>query len=394
MPPKADTPQHAKAQTICVNTGIGRDKNYGAVVPPLYLSSTYKFPALYEMGEYDYGRSGNPGRDMLAEAIAQLEGGAGGVITSSGMAAIDLVLNLPKPGALVLAPHDCYGGTQRLLLARQKQGLIKAEFINQLDVNAPEIIRRKKPGLVFIETPSNPLMGITDIAALTKAAHSVGALIVCDNTFLSPARQNPLKFGVDIVVHSTTKFINGHSDVIGGAVVAKTKDMAEELAWWANCTGVTGAPFDSFLTLRGLRTLFARMDVQEKNALIIAKYLQANPMVARVYYPGLETDPGFDLARRQQTGPGAMLSFELAPTYKDLSGFLSRTKVFQLAESLGGTESLICHPASMTHRAMDAQAQANAGISDQLIRLSVGMEHVDDLVGELVHLFNIFKESQ
>ncbi|MBL4854498.1 MAG: cystathionine gamma-synthase [Robiginitomaculum sp.] len=382
-----------KQQTKCVNAGIGRDQAFGAVVPPLYLSSTYVFPALDEMGVYDYGRSGNPNRDALAQAIADLEGGVGAVVTSSGMAAIDLALNLVPNGGLVLAPHDCYGGTHRLLLARQKQGRFRVEFIDQTTEASRAHIRNKKVDLLFIETPSNPLMRLSDITALSKAAHIQGALVVCDNTFLSPARQKPLSLGADIVVHSTTKFINGHSDVVGGVVVANTDDLAEQLAWWANCTGVTGAPFDSFLTLRGLRTLHARMDVQEANAVILAEFLHAHPLVKRVYYPGLKSDPGYELAARQQSGPGAMLSFELKGTRADVGVFLNQTNIFQLAESLGGTESLICHPASMTHRAMDAEAQAKAGICETLIRLSVGMEHVDDQLAELKTLFSRLEEE-
>ncbi len=371
-----------KPETKCVTAGIGTDKAYGAVTPPLYLSSTYTFPGFGEMGKYDYGRGGNPNRDALAEAITDLEGGAGGVITSSGMAAIDLVLNLVPHGGLVLAPHDCYGGTFRLLLSRQEQGRFRVEFINQTKDTAPADIRAKNPDLVFIETPSNPLMRLSDIAALSTAAHDVHALAVCDNTFLSPARQTPLALGADIVLHSTTKFINGHSDVVGGAVVAANADMAEELAWWANCTGVTGAPFDSFLTLRGLRTLHARMDVQEKNAAEIVAYLREKNAVKSVYYPD------GTLAQKQQSGPGAMLSFEVNTKPENLKGFFADTGVFQFAESLGGTESLICHPATMTHRAMSQEDRDSAGVSDTLVRMSVGMEHKDDLMRALHTMFS------
>jgi len=380
------------SQTKCVNAGIGQDKAYGAVIPPLYLSSNYKFPAYDEMGKYDYGRSGNPNRDALADALSDLEGGAGGVITSSGMAAIDLVLNLVPEGGLVLAPHDCYGGTFRLLLARQEQGRFRVQFIDQTTKAAPAAIRAKNPDLVFIETPSNPLMRLSDIKALSKAARAVGALVVCDNTFLSPARQTPLALGADIVVHSTTKFINGHSDVVGGAVVAKTEAHAEKLAWWANCTGVTGAPFDSFLTLRGLRTLHARMDVQEKNAQEVVRYLRKQPLVEKVYFPeGL-------LAHKQQSGPGAMLSFTLNcqpdSLPENLKGFFADTGVFQFAESLGGTESLICHPATMTHRAMSQAQRDEAGVRYSLIRMSVGMEHKDDLLRALDTMFSNLQRTE
>ncbi|PHR92283.1 MAG: O-succinylhomoserine (thiol)-lyase [Robiginitomaculum sp.] len=382
MPRK--TPESA---TICVSSQIGNDPAFGAVTPPLYLSSTYKFAGLDQMGQYDYGRSGNPNRDALATVVAQMEGGAGAAVTSSGMAAIDLALNLVPRNGLVVAPHDCYGGTYRLLEARQKQGRFQVEFINQTSERAVERALDEKPALVLIETPSNPLMRVVDVAGLSKAAHHVGAIVVCDNTFLSPARQLPLALGADIVVHSSTKYINGHSDVVGGIVVAKDEAVLETLTWWANCTGVTGAPFDSFLTLRGLRTLHARMDVQEANAIKIAEFLHAHPQVSKVYYPGLASDPGYALAQRQQSGPGAMLSFELAGSREDVGKFLSDTHVFQLAESLGGTESLICHPASMTHRAMTPEARATAGIGETLIRLSVGLESSSDQLAELKVLF-------
>ena len=373
--------------SLCVNSEIGNDPAYGAVTPPLYLSSTYKFNGLDDMGPYDYGRSGNPNRDALANTVAALEDGAGGVVTATGMAAIDLTLNLVPRGRLVIAPHDCYGGTHRLLLARQEQGRFRVEFIDQTSTRALERAFDEKPALVFIETPSNPLMRVVDIAAIAGAAHEVGALVVCDNTFLSPVRQLPLSLGADIVIHSSTKYINGHSDVVGGIVVAGTDALTEKLAWWANCTGVTGAPFDSFLTLRGLRTLSARMDMQESNAQKIAAFLEGHAQVDKVYYPGLKSNPGYELAQRQQSGPGAMLSFDLKGGRKNLPAFLTDTGVFQFAESLGGTESLLCHPASMTHRAMDDAAQKRAGIGAGLLRLSVGLEHSDDQITALRTMF-------
>jgi len=369
--------------THCVSAQLGKDPGYGAVIPPLYLSSTYKFNGLDQMGPYDYGRGGNPNRDALAETIATLEGGAGGVVTASGMAAIDLVLNLIKADQLVIAPHDAYGGTHRLLNSRQEQGRLRVRFIDQNDPSAVAAALAAKPALFFIETPSNPLMRLVDIKALSIAAKNAGALVVCDNTFLSPARQTPLALGADIVVHSTTKFLNGHSDVVGGIAIAKEAELAEKLCWWANCIGVTGAPFDSYLTLRGLRTLHARLDIQEANALAIARFLQQHPQVSQVYYPGLPEDPGYALAKAQQSGPGAILSFDLASDRDGVGRFVAGTQLFQLAESLGGTESLICHPASMTHRAMDEEARQKAGIGDSLLRLSVGLECAEDQIAEL-----------
>jgi cystathionine gamma-synthase len=232
----------------------------------------------------------------------------------------------------------------------------------------------------MVETPSNPLMRLTDIAAICKAAHKVGALVSVDNTFLSPARQQPIQHGADFVIHSTTKYLNGHSDVVGGCIVAKTAQHAEQLAWWANCTGVTGAPFDSYLTLRGMRTLHGRMDTAERNAVAIAKFLKKHKAVSKVHYPGLRSDAGHKLMKRQQSGPGAMLSFELKGGQDAVKAVLENIALFQLAESLGGVESLICHPATMTHRAMDAAPQQTAGISETLLRLSVGIESEADLI--------------
>ncbi|HHL43889.1 MAG TPA: cystathionine gamma-synthase [Hellea balneolensis] len=376
-------PKPPKAQTRAVNAQIGADTAYGAVVPPLYLSTTYKFPGFENMGVYDYGRGGNPTRDALGDALARLENGYGGVVTASGMAAIDLTLNLLPGGSTVIAPHDCYGGTYRLFEHRAKQGRIQIRFIDQNNEDALQDALAQDPDMVFIETPSNPLMRLVDIKSVVKRAKRAGAFVVCDNTFLSPARQTPLDLGADIVVHSNTKYINGHSDVIGGVVVAKTQTRFEDLSWWANCTGVTGAPFDSYQTLRGLRTLFARMDAQEKSALRIAQYLEAHDKVRKVYYPGLATHPQYELAQTQQTGPGAMLSFELETNKSGMERFFHAPGIFQFAESLGGTESLICHPATMTHRAMNEAAQIKAGIQMQLVRLSVGLEHTDDLITSL-----------
>ncbi len=368
-------PRNPKKPTLCVNAAIGTDKAFNAIIPPLYTSTTYGFDGFGEVPDIDYGRSGNPTRAHLAKALAALEGGAGATITSSGMAALDLTLNLVAKGGHVIAPHDLYGGTHRLLLARQKQGRFKLSFIDLTQDTSRKLVKQQKPDLLLIETPSNPLMRISDIKSLAKAGKDIGALIVCDNTFLSPVRANPLALGADIVIHSTTKFINGHSDVIGGAVIAKTNNLAEQLAWWANTTGVTASPFDCSQTLRGLRTLPARMDTQEKNAKQIAGFLRAHEKISKVYFP----DTAKALA--QASGPGAMIAFEIKSD--NLTDFFKTTGIFQFAESLGGTESLICHPASMTHRAMDAKAQAKAGISQNLIRLSVGLEAVIDQIESL-----------
>ena len=301
--------------TAAVRAGIDRDTAYGAVTPPIVLSSNFSFDGFGNKRQYDYTRSGNPTRDLLGEALAE---------------------------ALAQAPK-----------------------------------------LVLVETPSNPLLRITDLRFVIDAAKKAGALTVVDNTFLSPALQKPIEFGADVVLHSTTKYINGHSDVVGGAVIAREAGTHEKLAWWANALGLTGSPFDSFLTLRGLRTLDARLRVHQENATAIATLLDQHPVVSQVYFPGLASHPGHALAARQQKGFGAMLSVELHGGEAAVRAFVDGLKYFTLAESLGGVESLIAHPATMTHAAMTADARAKAGISDGLLRLSIGIESTDDLVADL-----------
>jgi cystathionine gamma-synthase len=369
-------------ETIVAEAGVDDDAAHGSVMPPIYLSSNYSFDGFGGKRTYDYSRSGNPTRTQLADAITQLERGAGGVVTTTGMAACDLMLSiLPANRPLVVAPHDCYGGTWRLFDARARKGNIDILFVNQNDEAALDAALAKKPALVWIETPSNPLMRVVDVAAVCAKAKAVGAKAAVDNTFLSPILQKPIGLGADYVVHSTTKYLNGHSDVVGGAVVAADKTAAEELAWWANCTGVTGAPFDAWLTLRGLRTLCVRLERQQETAGKIAAWLAGNKRVARVNYPGLKEHPSHAIAKKQQAGFGAMLSFEVGDG--DPAKIATALQTFTLAESLGGVESLIAHPASMTHAGMAPEARAIAGISDALFRLSIGLEHVDDLIADL-----------
>lgn len=373
--------------TVAVRHGIEADKHHGAVVPPLYLSTTYSFADFDTKRDYDYGRSGNPNRDILAEALAQLEGGEKGIITATGMAAVHLVTQLLNHDDTLVIPHDCYGGSYRLFTSLEKRGLLKLKVLDLTRADGLAQIAEIKPKLVWIETPSNPILRLTNIEAVVNAAHAVGALVGADNTFLSPALQNPISFGVDIVVHSTTKYINGHSDVVGGAVIAKTQALGEELAWWANNIGITGAPFDSYLTLRGLRTLKVRLKQHEENALAIAKYLEQSEYVRKVYYPGLESHPQHELAKKQQLGFGGMVSFDIAGGLEDAAAFLTTVKEFSLAESLGGVESLICHPATMTHAGMEPKARLEAGVGDTLIRISVGIEEVVDLLADLEAAF-------
>lgn len=372
-----------RPQTIAAAHGVAADPVYGAVSPPLYLSSTYEFAGYDAPRTYDYGRAGNPGRDMLAEAIAKLEGGAGAVITSSGMSALDLLVGRQRPDDLILAPHDCYGGTMRLLKARADRGHCSVRFVDQSDEVVYAAALEEAPALVLIETPSNPLMRVVDIAALAARARAAGAAVAVDNTFLSPAIQRPIALGADYVVHSTTKYLNGHSDVIGGAVVIADPAQVQELRQWANVVGCVGAPFDSWLTLRGLRTLFPRMAQQQLNAMAVARFLERHAAVAKVHYPGLPSHPGHAIASRQQRGFGAMLSFELAGGVDAVRRFVAAVRCFTLAESLGGVESLVAHPATMTHADMGEEARAIAGISDSLLRLSVGLEAEEDLIDGL-----------
>ncbi len=370
--------------TNAVRAAIDSDRAHGAIVPPLCLSSNFSFAGFAEPRKYDYTRSGNPTRDALAEALAELEGGAGAVVTCTGMAAVTLALQLVPEGGLLVAPHDCYGGTWRLFDTLARRGRFRLKLIDQGDLAAVEQAFSEKVDLFWIETPSNPLLRVVDIAQLVDLAHQQGTRVLVDNTFLSPLWQRPLDLGADLVLHSTTKYLNGHSDVVGGAIISRDQALHEELAWWNNVLGLTGAPFDSYLTLRGLRTLAARLRVHAENALELARALQAHPAVERVYFPGLESDPGHALAQRQQRSFGAMLSFELRGGEAQVRALLDGLRCFSLAESLGGVESLIAHPATMTHASMTAEARAVAGISDRLLRVSVGIEDLVDLKADLL----------
>ncbi len=374
----------ASKATSAVRASIESDTQHGAVVPPLHLSSNFAFAGFGEKRQYDYTRSGNPTRDALADALAELEGGAGAVVTSSGMAALTLLTQLLEPGDVIVAPHDCYGGTFRLFEQQSKKGLFDVVFVDQTDLEALQTACECGPKIILAETPSNPLLRIVDIEAIAAIAKTCGALFTVDNTFLSPALQNPIEFGADLVIHSTTKYINGHSDVVGGCVVAATEELAEKIAYWANCIGITGAPFDSYLTLRGIRTLHPRIRQHEESASLIANRLNEHDGVDRVYYPGLESHPGHAIAKRQQRGFGGMISFEIDGGDPAVKAFVESLKFFSLAESLGGVESLVCHPSSMTHAPVCDKALAEAGIRSNLVRLSVGLEASEDLIADVL----------
>ena len=372
-----------KFATTAVRAGINSDQQHGAVIPAIHLSSTYALKGFNEKRQFDYSRTGNPTRATFAQAIAELEQGALGIVTSTGMSAVHLICQLLSPKDTVVIPHDCYGGSFRLFTHLAKRELFNLVVVDQNDQAALSQALAKKPKLVLIESPSNPLLRLVDIAAITEQAHNVGALVAVDNTFLSPVLQQPLLLGADIVFHSTTKYINGHSDVVGGVLVTKELALGEELAWWANCIGITGSAFDSFLALRGLKTLPIRMKQHQINANAVAAFLQQHSAVEKVYFPGLADHPQHALAQKQQHDFGAMMSFELKGGVEAVKVLFDKLEFFTLAQSLGGVESLISHPSTMTHAGMEIEAQLAAGITQSLVRISVGIEDIDDMLADL-----------
>ena len=369
--------------TIAASAGVGAVPPPGSVAPPLWPSDTYAWPDPVTKPPYDYARTVNPNRDMLSAALAEMESAAGGVVTGSGQAATLLALLLVPAGGLVVAPHDCYGGTYRLIEGLAGQGKLRALFVDQGDDGAFAAAMAEGPALVWIETPSNPLLRIVDIAARAGAAKVAGAIVAADNTLLTPCRQRPLELGCDLVMHSTTKALNGHGDLIGGALLARDEALLERISWWGNAAGLTGSAHDAHQTLRGMRTLTLRIDRQEASAGTIARWLSERPEVAAVHYPGLPEHPDHALAARQQDGPGFMIAFELRGGAEAAGRFTGRLELVTLASSLGGYASLICTPASMTHRGMPPDAQAAAGIGPGLLRLSVGLEDAEDLIADL-----------
>ena len=369
--------------TILAGARPDADPGRHGVVPPLWASDTFRWPTAEDKPAYDYGRTVNPNRDMLCDLLAELEGAAGGAITGSGQSAALLALLLVPGDAHVVAPHDCYGGTWRLLKGLEDQGRLAATFVDMTDLDALGRALERETALVWIETPSNPLLRVTDIARVAGLATAVGALSIADNTLPTPLRQRPLELGCDLVFHSTTKAINGHGDLFGGALLARSPALVEKLQWWANAAGLYAGARDAWETLRGARTLPLRLNQAEASALRIAAWLEARPEVEIVHYPGLASHPDHDLAARQQTGPGFMLSFRVKGGDDAASRFLSGLGLITLASSLGGHSSLICKPASMTHRGMSPEARAEAGITPDLLRLSVGIEAADDLIADL-----------
>ncbi len=376
-----------KKSTISVRSGLNSDAQHGCVVPPITLSTTYNFFELNKPRPYDYSRRKNPTRDVAQKTLSDLECGTHAIMTSSGMSAIYLICSaLLKPNDLLIAPHDCYGGTYRLLDALNKKGTCKVLFINQNDTQMFLQSLAYKPKLIFIETPSNPMLRIVDIYAICKSQKDT--LYVVDNTFMTPVFQNPLILGADLVVHSCSKYLNGHSDLIAGVVISKDAYISDKLAWWGNTLGITGSAFDSYQLLRGIRTLIPRVHQQQNNTKSIIAFCQKQPQINELYYPGLSVHPGYAIACKQQSGFGSIFSFELKGNKNVLLRFLRSLKLFTLAESFGGVESLIAHPATMTHAAMPENVRKRAGISDMLLRVSVGLEDSDDLITDLEQAFS------
>ena len=370
--------------TIAVRGGINTDDQYGSVVPVITPSTCYRYQEFATPREFDYGRKANPSRRFVEETVAKLEGGADAILTNCGMSAIHLVsVALLTPDDLVVAPHDCYGGSYRLFNSLSQRGYFKAKFVDQSDPVALKEALSLRPKLVLIETPSNPLLRVVDIQEISQQAHDVGALVLVDNTFMTPILQKPIDLGADIVTHSCTKFLNGHSDLLAGILVFKDQQLATDVLWWANNIGTLTSSFDSYLLLRGLRTLAARVTLQQANAQKVVEFLVNHPKIAHVYHPSLSSNLGHEIAKKQQKGFGSLLSFELAGEPEIMPKFLKALNIITLAQSLGGVESLICHPATMTHSGISAQARKTAGISDQLLRISVGLEDIDDLLGDL-----------
>ncbi len=372
-------------ETRVIHGGQRPDPLTGAVMPPIYATSTYvqSSPGVHK--GFDYARTRNPTRDALEACLANLEGGCAAYAFASGMAASSTVVELLDAGSHIVATHDLYGGSYRLFeRIRNRSAGLTVSFVDLADVAALEAAIRPNTRMIWLESPTNPMLKLADLAAVAALARRRGLLTVCDNTFATPFLQRPLEHGIDIVVHSATKFLNGHSDALGGAAITASRELADRLKFLQNGLGSVPSAFDCFLILRGIKTLAVRMERHCANALAIAHFLEAHPKVRRVHYPGLASHPQHELARRQmRPGYGGIVSAELAGTLEDARRFLERCRLFSLAESLGGVESLIEHPGLMTHSGLPSAMRAALGISDGLVRLSVGIESADDLIGEL-----------
>lgn len=372
-----------RPQTRAVHTGVYKDSAFNSVTTPIYPTSTFAFERVGVNKGYDYTRSGNPTRAALEENLAALEGGVQAWATCTGMAALSTLAFLFHPGDHIVTGHDIYGGTFRLLDQVLREMDIETSFVH---MNDPDEVRRAiRPATraLLIETPSNPLLNLVDIAAMTAIARERDLFTIADNTFMSPYFQNPFVFGADIVVHSTTKYLNGHSDVVGGAIIVRDDRFRRRIGFLVNALGTACSPFDAWLVLRGIKTLAYRMEAHERNAMAVARWLERHPCVKRVYYPGLETHPQHALARRQMRGFGGVVSADFDVEQVRLDAFLGRLEVFSLAESLGGVESLVEQPWTMSHASISEAARRAAGISPGTLRFSIGIEHPDDLIADL-----------
>ena len=382
----------SRIETRAIHAGQDPEAESGALMTPIYANSTYKQDQPGEHRGYEYSRTGNPTRTDLETNLASLEGGAYGRCFSSGMGAINTVLNLLSAGDHVVAGNDVYGGTHRILTQVYEQYDLECDFVDTTDHAAVEAAMQPNTELVWVETPTNPLMNVNDISALASIAHEHDALCAVDNTFATPYLQRPLEHGADIVSHSLTKYLGGHSDVIGGALIVDDEELDAEIGFYQNSVGATPGPFDCFLVLRGTKTLPVRMDRHCENTAELAAWLAAHDSVSKVYYPGLESHPQHEFAAEQMDGFGGMLSFEFDGTLEQASTVVSETDVFTLAESLGGVESLIEQPAAMTHAAIPKDERLAAGLTDGLIRVSVGLEHIDDMKADLQAAFDAATE--
>jgi cystathionine gamma-lyase len=376
-----------KFETLAIHAGQGPDPAYGAVMTPIYQTSTFAFKGVNEPGPFDYSRSGNPTRKALEDCLAALEGGKFGFAFATGQAAEATVLSRFVPGDHLIVHDDLYGGSYRLIVSLLRDKGIAVDFVNLRDLDAFTAAIRANTRAVWTETPTNPLMNLLDLAAIAAIAKAHGIITICDNTFLSPYFQRPLELGIDIVIHSTTKYINGHSDVVGGAAITSDPVLAERIGFFQNAMGTCAGPQDCFLVLRGVKTLAVRMDAHNRNALALAHWLQAHPKVTQVLHPGLESHPQHALAQRQMQGYGGTFSFRVKGGQEEVFRLLSNVHLFTLAESLGGVESLIEHPWTMTHVSMPEAVRRSVGITEDLVRISVGIEHLDDLLVDLEAAF-------
>jgi cystathionine gamma-lyase len=372
-----------KFSTKAIHAGQEPDPSTGAIMTPIFQTATYAQAGLGEHKGFEYSRTQNPTRSALQECMAALEDGRYGLAFASGMAAETAILSLLSAGDHIVSCDDLYGGSYRIFERVMRRYNVETTYVATGNIAAYEQAIRPNTRMIWLETPTNPLLRLVDIQAVAEIAHRHHLLVVVDNTFASPYFQQPLKLGADIVVHSTTKYLNGHSDVIGGALVLNNEEVSQALQFYQNAAGGVPSPFDCWLTLRGIKTLAVRMRQHEENAMAVAKFLAEHPRVEKVYYPGLPAHPDYELAKRQMSGFGGMVSFQFKGVYADVDKVVRSLKVFTLAESLGGVESLVCHPASMTHGSIPKDIRESRGLTDTLLRLSVGIEDVDDLLADL-----------